>query len=121
MNEHQRRSRLQERKGAKRYGGTTNSGSGNGWIRKNDVITPTESIEFKTTTKDSYRLTAEELYKAYENAIIDGKRMLFIIDFSERGTTYVTMDQTDYEDMKARLEYLEKYYEVSEGKENEQS
>lgn len=113
-NKHLRRSRMQERRGATRYGGRIMPGSGNGWFKKNDVRTPTESIEFKTTTADSYRLNAAELYRAYENAMLDGKTMLFIIDFAERGATYVTMDETDYRNMRDRLEYLEKYYAAGE-------
>lgn len=49
MNAALRASRRQERRGAARYDGSVNSGSGNGWLRKNDVRTDTLSIEYKHT------------------------------------------------------------------------
>jgi hypothetical protein len=68
-----RRSRRQERDGARRYGGSANPQSGAGGIN-NDVRTPTESIEFKRTDADSYRLKAADLMTAWRHALIDGRR-----------------------------------------------
>lgn len=95
-NEHHKRSRLQERHGARDYGGTQNSGSGNGWVRKADVRTDNELIELKTTTKDSYRLTASDLQKLWDYALIDGRTPIFEIDFADRGVTCVILDKNDY-------------------------
>lgn len=94
-NEHLKRSRLQERRGAAEYGGTVNSGSGNQWKRKNDVRTDDLSIEFKTTTKASYGIKAAELDRAYKNALLDGRNMWFEIEFANDGVTCVIMMKDD--------------------------
>lgn len=95
-NEHIKRSRLQERRGARQYGGTVNSGSGNGWIRKADVRTEDELIEFKTTSKDSFTLKAADLRKLWDQALIDDKLPIFEIEFAERGVTCIILDKNDY-------------------------
>jgi hypothetical protein len=89
-------SQRQERNIAKRYGGTTNAGSGNGWVRKNDVRTEDESIECKITTKGSYTLKVSELIQAEQHAILDDRVMLFIIEFASNNRRYVILDETDY-------------------------
>lgn len=93
---HHRRSRIQEARGASEYGGSRNSGSGNGWIRKADVRTDDELIEFKTTTKDSYSLKAAELRKLWDQAVVDDRMPVFEIEFAERGVTCVILDKSDY-------------------------
>lgn len=100
MDERIRRSRKQERRGAKMFGGTVNAGSGNG-ARKNDVRTPTESIEFKSTRAASYSIKLADLGASWIHAINDSRRMLFGIEFAarERGiipTRYVVMTEADY-------------------------
>jgi hypothetical protein len=100
-----RRSRKQERDGAKRYGGTVNAQSGAGDIRKNDVRTGTESIEFKGTTRQGYRLTVADLIKAWSHATLDDRTMIFGIEFFPSAlntfspgspTRYVVMTENDY-------------------------
>lgn len=114
MDEKIRRSRKQERDGAKRYGGTVNSQSGAGDIRKNDVRTPTESVEFKGTTNAGYRLTVTDLSKAWFHALMDGRRMIFGIEYYLSPTTrakcapgvptrYVVMPEDDYLSMRDEL------------------
>jgi hypothetical protein len=93
---HQKRSKIQEKRGASQYGGQVTPGSGNGWIRKADVRTDNELIEFKTTTKASYSLTAADLRKLWEQALIDNKVPLFEIEFANHGITCVIMDKNDY-------------------------
>lgn len=96
MTSNQKKSKRQEISGAKKYGGRRTPGSGNTWVRKNDVRTETESIEFKTTKKDRYTLDVAELSKAYDYALIDGRIMLFAIKFERAGRTFIVMDETDY-------------------------
>lgn len=95
-NEHLKRSKLQERRGAKEYGGTQNSGSGNGWIRKADVRTEHELVEFKTTSKGSYRVQSTELRKLWDQALIDNKLPVFEIEFANDGVTCVILDKSDF-------------------------
>lgn len=78
-----RKSRKQERRGAKLFGGTQNAGSGNK-DRKNDVRTSTMSIEYKFTDKKSFSLKLEELIQAERHALLDGREMLFGIQMGDR-------------------------------------
>lgn len=113
-NSHLKRSRLQERNAASRLGGSINSGSGNQWRRKNDVRTDKESVELKTTTKDSYSLRAEDLHKVVANALIDGARLGWLeIEFANRGVTAVILDADDFYAIRREL------YELKEEKNNE--
>ena len=111
-NEHLKRSRLQEKRAAARIGGSINSGSGNQWRRKNDVRTEHESIELKTTTKDSYKLTAVDVHKMTLNALMDGQRLGWLeIDFANRGISAVVLDRDDFYALRDELIYLrEKVY-----------
>lgn len=77
-------SQRQEREAAKKWGGTLNAGSGNGWVRKNDIRSPKFSIECKTTSATSYRLTLADLKKAEQNALLDGRVMIFQIEMGGR-------------------------------------
>lgn len=77
-----RKSRQQEQRAATRMGGRVTSGSGNGWITKNDVKTEDMSIEVKYTDKKSYSLKYADLKKAERNALLDGAReFAFIVGF----------------------------------------
>jgi len=99
-------SQKQERRGAKVYGGTTNSGSGNGG-RKNDVRTPSLSIEFKTTSKRSFRLTILQLLLAQRNALIEGRDALFGIDFRDgvKIHRFVVQTEDQYLEMRDQWKY----------------
>ena len=94
----QSRSRKQEDRAAKRLGGTRNSGSGNGPYRKNDVRTETESLEYKTTLKNSFRLTNAELLKAEQYALLDGREMAFGIDMD--GQRWIVISENYYETLR---------------------
>lgn len=87
-------SRKQEARGAKIFGGTVNSGSGNGWKRKNDVRTPDYSIEYKVTAKASYTLKAADLITAEKYALLDGRTMLFGIQLG--GRNWVLLTEEDF-------------------------
>lgn len=93
-------SQRQEINIAKRYSGTTNAGSGNGWVRKNDVRTEEESIECKITSKGSYTLKVSELIQAEQNALLDDRVMLFIIEFASNNRRYVVIDETDFMELR---------------------
>lgn len=95
-NRHLQRSRRQEKRGARDYDGSQNSGSGNGWVRKADVRTDSELIEFKTTSKDSFNLRATELRRLWDHALIDGRMPVFDIEFADSGVTCVVLDKDDY-------------------------
>ena len=84
-----------ERNTAARYNGRTTPQSGAGWVAKNDVRTFTESIECKTTKAASFSLKVSELKKADKTALLDGRRMVFEIQFEGRGK-YVVLNEEDY-------------------------
>lgn len=89
-----KKSQRQERSTASRYGGSVNSGSGNGWLRKNDVRTDEVSLEMKYTDAKSYSLKVEDLKKAERYALIDGREMAFGISFS--GLEFVVIPEEYY-------------------------
>jgi hypothetical protein len=65
-----------------RMGGRVTSGSGNGWITKNDVKTDDVSFEIKYTDKKSYSLKHADLKTAERNALMDsGREFGFIVGF----------------------------------------
>jgi hypothetical protein len=131
MNEHLRRSRKQEKRGAKLFGGTVNAGSGNKG-RKNDVQTEEWSIEFKTTTAKSYSLKRDELLLAERNALLAHRKALFGIDFAggDNGThRYIVVGEDDvlsllqlHADLQAELdEALDRIYDLKRDNEYLQS
>lgn len=89
----------QEKNTALRLQGRVTPQSGAGWVAKNDVRTPTESVECKTTSSDGYRLTWKALKKASDAALLDGRRMLFEIEFQGHGK-YVVLTSDDYEELR---------------------
>jgi hypothetical protein len=104
-NEHLKRSRLQERRGAKEYGGSRNSGSGSGWVRKADVRTDDELIEFKTTSKGSFSLKSSDLRKLWEAALLDGRLPLFEVEFARDGVSCVILEKNDFMEMREKAAY----------------
>lgn len=84
LTEHQKRARRQERTVADEIGGRTTPGSGNTFIRGNDVVNKALSIECKTTTADSYRLSLRVLKAAERHALLDGREMVLQLDIQER-------------------------------------
>jgi hypothetical protein len=114
MDEKLRKSRKQERDGAKRFGGTVNSQSGAGWIKKGDVTTPTEIVEFKYTDKKSYSLKVHDLIETWMHACFVGKRMVFGIEFMPtpsneytRKQRYVLLTEDDYHADQEKIKDLE--------------
>jgi hypothetical protein len=93
-------SQRQERNAAKRLGGTQNAGSGSGWIRKNDIRTKDTSWELKTTSKKSFSLRLDELLVAERNATVDGRVMIWGLEFQDRRwAPYVVLLESDFLEM----------------------
>jgi hypothetical protein len=95
------KSQRQERNGAQAHGGTQNSGSGNGWVRKNDVRTPELSIEYKHTDKKQFPLKEVDLLLAERNALLDGRDMVFGISF-HGGRNWVVISEEDFLTMRGQ-------------------
>jgi hypothetical protein len=89
-------SQRQERQLAKNLSGSVNSGSGNGWLRKADVRTEKELFELKITDKKSYSLKDAELDKLTDQALIDGRIPVFMVEFKSTGNSWVILSKNDY-------------------------
>lgn len=85
------RSQRQERRIARRLGGRTTPGSGNG-VRKNDVRTDGLSLEMKTTANKQYTLKAADLRLGERNALLDGREFAFGIELEGRNYILITED-----------------------------
>ena len=96
MNRDRKRSQRQEKRLSEEFGGTTNSGSGNGWLRKNDVRSDDLSIEAKTTMAKQYTLRLNELKQAEKYALLDDRIMAFVIEFAAQGDEYVVLNKEDF-------------------------
>ena len=99
-----KKSQKQEALLAKRYGGKVTPGSGNGWVHKNDVKTPSLSIEAKYTDAKSYSLKLADLLKAEKIALIDDRDSIFTVSFS--GEEFVVLREADYREQHRELEEL---------------
>lgn len=89
-------SRRQESRLATKLGGSVNSGSGNGWIRKGDVRTEDELFELKITSAKSYSLKDAELETLTNQALVDGRIPIFMVEFKTTGNAWVIMSKDDY-------------------------
>jgi hypothetical protein len=89
-------SQRQEKALARKLGGSVNSGSGNGWIRKGDVRTEDELFELKITDAKSYSLKDAELEKLTNQALVDGRMPIFMVQFKSTGNEWVVMSKDDY-------------------------
>jgi hypothetical protein len=98
MSDSLKRSQKQERDWADDLDGRTTPGSGNTWIRKNDVRSEGWSIELKTTAKKQYVLRDETLRDAERNALMDGREFAFGIEMA--GRTWVVMNVHDWHRMR---------------------
>lgn len=77
MDERIKRSRQQEKRGAKKLGGVVQPRSGAGWKRKGDVRTATSGVEFKRTGKQQITIKAADLRKIEIEASVEGRDTLF--------------------------------------------
>lgn len=88
----QRRSRKQERNGAREFGSTLTPGSGNGWVRKNDAMNRYHSFEYKTTASRSFTLRRDVLETVERQALLDGREPVVIVDIAGREYAVITKD-----------------------------
>jgi hypothetical protein len=105
------RSKRQEARLAKAYGGNVTPGSGNGWVQKNDVRTKTLSIEAKYTDAKSFSLKLADLLKAEKYALIDGRDTIFTVSFS--GEEFAILREEDYRSQRFELELLRDFHRES--------
>ena len=89
-----KKSARQENRLAQRYGGSVTPGSGNGWIKKNDVRSADLSIEAKYTDKKQFTLKQADLHTAEQHALLDGRDSVLIISFS--GEEWAVIREADY-------------------------
>lgn len=100
-------SQRQERTLAKEVQGSVNAGSGNGWVRKGDVRSDKELWELKITSAKSYSLKYDELRKLFEQALMDGRIPIFLVEFMKQGESFVVLTQDDYMELRERAEIAE--------------
>lgn len=98
MDERIRDSRRQERRVARRVGGTTNAGSGSGWKRTNDVRSgaPTDKVlwEMKRTGKTQITIKATDLEQVRKTALLEDRMPVMHIEVGGRG--YVIVGEDDF-------------------------
>jgi hypothetical protein len=97
-------SQRQEKALAHLSGGTVNSGSGNGWVRKGDVRTEKELWELKITDKKSYALKDADLEKNSNQALVDGRIPIFLVEFKTTGNEWIILSKDDYLELRERAE-----------------
>jgi hypothetical protein len=95
-------SQRQERRLSNQVGGSVNSGSGNGWIRKSDVRSVDELWELKITSAKSYALKDAELEKNTNYALMDGRIPVFLVEFQGSGNEWVILSKDDYLELKQK-------------------
>ena len=76
-----RRSGKQEKRLAREFGGDTTPNSGATVHQKGDVTASGLMLEAKTTGKKSYSLKAAELTGLWQDAVIDGREPVMVIQF----------------------------------------
>lgn len=93
------RSRAQEKRVAKRHGGTRNAGSGNGWTRKADVRSSIGSLDFlwemKRTDAKSISLKHSDLETVRSQAWSEGRMPILHLELC--GRQYVVLEEPDFE------------------------
>lgn len=107
MDRAHRIARKQEEITAINHGGRGTPASGSGDKVKNDVRNDTWSFEVKFTTQKSYRLSWEELRKAEQHALADGRRMAFVVSYDQgvgkSPRRFVVLDENDFIEMVERF------------------
>jgi hypothetical protein len=97
-------SQKQENRLASVLGGSRNSGSGNGWVRKSDVRSEFELVEAKITSAKSYSLKDAELNQNVEYALMDGRMPIFLVEFKTTGRSYVILTEDDFLTLRERAD-----------------
>lgn len=96
-----KKSQKQEKRVAKKVGGTTNSGSGSGWRRQNDVREDNVLWEMKRTDGKSISITLKDWEKLRMNAITEDRTPLMHLEIGTR--RFVVMSEDDYIEMREGL------------------
>jgi hypothetical protein len=90
-----KKSRKQEKRSANTYRGSRNIGSGNGWLRKNDVRAEQFLIENKLTIGNkSITIKAVDLKELRERAILEDR--VPVLQFDLNGRHYVVLVEDDF-------------------------
>lgn len=93
-----KKSLKQEKRTADTYKGSRNAGSGNGWMRKNDVRTKLFLFENKlTTATKSITIKEVDLRELTERAIIEDRTP--VLQFDLAGRRYVILNEDDFVEM----------------------
>lgn len=88
------RSKKQEKKIAKQFGGKTTINSG-ATLKQNDVFSEDFDFECKTTGSGSYRFSVEE-FRKLEKRTPGNRKPVFVIEFSEFDEDYVVLKKSDF-------------------------
>ena len=93
-----RESRKQEERTAEAYRGSRNSGSGSGWLRKNDVRSEEFLIENKLTHNEkSYSVKFTDLRDLKVRAIKENRTP--VLQFDLGGKRFVILTEDDFLEM----------------------
>jgi hypothetical protein len=84
------RSNKQEKKLAKKLGGNTTINSG-ATFSQNDVVSPIFEVEAKTTNKNSFALSVNDLHKCQERCSHD-RIPIMVIEFEKLGSEYAVIE-----------------------------
>lgn len=103
----QQKSRKQEERLANEEGGRRQINSGRLWHSKGDVRLGDFLVEARTTDKESYRLTVEDLKKIERQAANTGGMPLPAMQIDMSGAQVFVMRLTDHQEREARLSFLE--------------
>ena len=95
-----RRSQQQEKRMAKKVGGTTNAGSGSGWRRQNDVREDDVLWEMKRTDKQSISIALKDWEKLRTNALTEDRMPAMHLEIGRR--RLVVLSEDDYMEMRDR-------------------
>lgn len=93
----QKKSQAQEKRTAKKYGGSVNAMSGAGWMRKADVRTDRFMVECKTKmdpNAKSYSVKAKDLRDLTKRARLEGRIPLLQFDLGTHN--YVVLVEDDF-------------------------
>ena len=88
----------EERRLARRRGGTVNSGSGSGWIRRNDVREPRILWEQKTTANRQFTIKEDVWEDIRQHALLDGKIPALHITLGAKKRRLVLIEEGDFDE-----------------------
>ena len=92
-----KKSQQQEKRVAKKVGGTTNAGSGSGWRRQNDVREDDVLWEMKRTDGKSISISLKDWEKLRMNALTEDRMPAMHLEIGSR--RLVVLSEDDYLEM----------------------